>query len=260
MNSVVLIARLLLALVFVVAGVAKLADRQGSRQAMSDFGMPAALAAPFGLLLPLSELAVAAALVPASTAWWGAIGALTLLVLFVAGIGINLARGRKPECHCFGQLHSAPAGPSTLARNGVLAAVAAFVVWQGYNGGVGPGVLGWLGGLSTIWLEGLAVVLIVVGISAVQWWFLLHLLRQNGRLLGRVEALEARLDASGVAPSPNGTTHDQPQAGLPLGSKVPEFALSGVHGETLTLDSLRSLGKPVMLIFTEPNCGPCNAR
>src|SRR5215217_883929 len=119
MSTALLIARLLLVLAFVVASVAKLADRPGSRQAIVDFGVPSTLAAPLGLLLPLGELTVAATLLPASTAWWGALGALALLSVFIVGISINLARGRKPDCHCFGQLHSAPAGWKTLARNGV---------------------------------------------------------------------------------------------------------------------------------------------
>ena len=47
------------------AGVAKRADREGSRRAIVDFGSPSALAAPLGLLLPLVEqLAVAVALIP----------------------------------------------------------------------------------------------------------------------------------------------------------------------------------------------------
>ena len=50
---------------------AKLADREGSRKAIVDFGAPSAIAAPLGLLLPLAELVVAATLLPASTAWWG---------------------------------------------------------------------------------------------------------------------------------------------------------------------------------------------
>jgi uncharacterized membrane protein YphA (DoxX/SURF4 family) len=109
-----LIARLLLALVFSIAGVAKLADQAGSRQAIVDFGVPAPLATPLGIVLPLTELAVAAALIPVATAWGAAIGALALLLLFIGGIVINLARGHKPDCHCFGQLHSAPAGWKTL--------------------------------------------------------------------------------------------------------------------------------------------------
>jgi hypothetical protein len=51
---------LLLALVFAVAGLAKLLDREGSRRTIVDFGVPSALAAPLGLVLPLAELAVAA--------------------------------------------------------------------------------------------------------------------------------------------------------------------------------------------------------
>jgi uncharacterized membrane protein YphA (DoxX/SURF4 family) len=120
MDAALLIARLVLAAVFTLAGVAKLSDLKGSRRAIIDFGVPSAIAAPLGLVLPLAELTVAATLLPASTAWWGALGALALLSVFVVGITYNLARGRKPECHCFGQLHSAPAGWKTLARNGVL--------------------------------------------------------------------------------------------------------------------------------------------
>ena len=117
MNTALLIARLLLALVFILAGVAKLADRKGSKQAVIDFGVPTALAAPLGVLLPLAELAVATSLLgPTSTAWWGALGALALLSLFTVGISINLAHGRKPECHCFGQLHSAPTAPPRPPR------------------------------------------------------------------------------------------------------------------------------------------------
>jgi peroxiredoxin len=259
MNAALLIARLLLALVFTVAGAAKLADRQGSRQAIVDFGVPSAIAAPLGLVLPLAELAVAATLLPSSTAWWGALGALALLSLFLVGITYNLARGRKPECHCFGQLHSAPAGWKTLARNGVLAAVAGFVIWEGYEGGAGPSALSWLGALSAAQLLSLLGGILVLALLVGQWVFLVHLLRQNGRLLVRLEALEASVAAGGsVAPSQNGAPVNQAE-GLPVGSAAPDFSLSGLHGETLTLEALRSSGKPVMALFTDPDCGPCNA-
>ena len=91
---------------------------------MRDFGVPARLATPLGTLLPLAELVVAVALLLPISAWWGGLGALLLLLLFVVGISYNLAQGRQPDCHCFGQLHSAPAGWPTLIRNLVLAAVA----------------------------------------------------------------------------------------------------------------------------------------
>jgi methylamine dehydrogenase accessory protein MauD len=245
MEVALLVARVLLVSVFSVAGITKLADRAGSKRALIDFGVPAALAAPLVVLLPLAELAVAAALIPTSTAWWGAVGALVLVLLFVVGISVNLARGRKPECHCFGQLHSEPAGWKTLVRNGVLAAVAGFVVWWGY-GGAGPSALGWLAGLSTAQLLGLGVGVAVLGLVAAQWWFLLGLLRQNGRLAMRVEALEGRFPKE----SP---------AGLPLGEAAPDFELPNLHGQKLTLEALRAAGKPVILLFTDPNCGPCTA-
>ncbi len=87
MDLLTLLARLLLASVFAVAGVAKLGDRVGSRRVAADFGLPAALSTPLGILLPLAELAVAVALIPTASALWGALGALALLLLFVAGIG-----------------------------------------------------------------------------------------------------------------------------------------------------------------------------
>jgi peroxiredoxin len=260
MDAALLIARLVLAGVFTLAGVAKLSDLKGSRQAIIDFGVSSAIAAPLGLLLPLAELSVAASLLAASTAWWGAVGALVLLSVFVVGISVNLARGRKPECHCFGQVHSAPAGWKTLARNGALAAVAGFVLWGSYEGGAGPSALAWLGALSTAQLVGLLGGVLVLALLAGQWWFLVHLLRQNGRLLVRLEALEATLATDGsVAPSQNGTPLNQEAEGLPVGSEAPEFSLSGLYGETLTLDALRSSRKPLMMLFTDPGCGPCNA-
>lgn len=242
---------MLLALAFAVAGAAKLADRPGSRRAIADFGVPAALATPLGTLLPLAELAVAAALLPSATAWWGALGAFALLLLFAAGISSNLVRGRRPDCHCFGQIHSAPAGYSTLARNGLFAVVAGFVLWQGSEG-AGPSALGWLWGLSAGQLAVLLGVLAVLGLVAAQWLFLLNLFRQNGRLLLRLEALEGGLGVD--VPSGNGS-----HAGLPPGAAAPAFGLPSLGGEEITLDALRAPGKPVLLIFTDPGCEPCKA-
>src|SRR2546421_493895 len=238
-------ARVLLAVVFVVAGLAKLADRARARQALRDFGVPAALATPLGLLLPLAELAVVLALLPTRSAWWGALGALVLLLLFIAGIGANLARGRTPDCHCFGQLHSAPVGWPTLTRNAVLAAVAAFVVWQGPTR-AGPSAVGWLGTLTAAQWAGLVVGLVVLGLLAAQGWLVLQLVQQNGRLLVRLEAVEKHL---GIDPT----------QGLPVGTPAPSFRLASLEGERVTLDALRALGKPVLLVFVDPGCGPCTA-
>jgi len=262
MSTALLFARLLLAAVFVLAGAAKLADLAGSRKAMRDFGLPGLLAAPFGLLLPLAEIGVAVALVPTPTAWAGAIAALVLLLLFMAGIAVNLARGRKPDCHCFGQIHSEPAGWSTLARNTVLAAVAAFVVWQGRSD-AGRSALGWLSDLTTAERAAVAIGVAGLVLAAVTLWLLLQLVAQNGRLLSRLDGLESRIAqnaATGFVDGADGAIAAAGVAaplGLPAGSPAPVFSLSGLYGETLTLDALRAQAKPVLLAFADPGCGPC---
>jgi peroxiredoxin/uncharacterized membrane protein YphA (DoxX/SURF4 family) len=257
MDILLLVGRVLLAVVFAVAGLAKLADRAGSRQAMRDFGVPEVLASSFGVLLPLIELAVAATLLPTTTAWWGALGAFVLLLVFVAGITYNLARGRRPDCHCFGQLHSEPAGPATLVRNGLLAAVAGFVVWQG-NADPGPSAVSWLGALGMAQWVAIIAGLLLLGLLGGMAWMLLQLMTQHGRLVLRIEALEQRLAEAGIAPTA-AAVPAPPQPGLPVGTLAPAFSLTGLHGETLTLDFLRASGRPVMLIFSDPGCGPCNA-
>ena len=128
METVELIARLGLAIVFAVAGLAKLADRPGSEQALSAFGMPRLLARPGSVLLPLAELAVAVLLIPAGTATLGALGALVLLLGFSAGIMRSMARGQSPDCHCLGELHSKPVGWPMLARNATLVAASGLVL------------------------------------------------------------------------------------------------------------------------------------
>lgn len=246
MSVVLLIVRLLLAATFAVAGAAKLADPAGSRQSMIDFGAPPFLARPLAVLLPLAELGCAVALIPVISAWWGACGVLALLLLFIAGIGVSLARGRRPNCHCFGQLHSSPVGWRTLARNGVLSGMAAFVVWQGPENS-GASAVSWVGGLS----RSEAVVAAIAVLAVFELWMLFHMLRQNGRLSLRLEAVEARLGVSDEAPAP--------PPGLPVDSPAPGFSLVGLDGGTVTLDMLRDGGKPLLLVFTEPGCRACDA-
>jgi peroxiredoxin len=246
-------ARLLLAGVFVAAAGGKLADRPGSRQALLDFGVPSRLAPVAGALLPVAELVVALALIPRPTAWWGALGALVLLLLFSVGIGYNLARGRTPDCHCFGQLHSEPIGWPTLVRNGLLAVPALFVLWFGRSD-PGQSAVAWLGALTNAERVGLGLAILAFALLAGEGWLLFHTLQQNGRLLLRIEALEApTAGATAALPAP------LPGVGLSVGTMAPSFSLSGLYGETLTLDALRASGKPVVLAFMDPGCGPCTA-
>jgi len=44
--------------------------------------------------------------------------------------------------------------------------------------------------------------------------------------------------------------------GLPPGTPAPAFTLPDVHGNTVSLDTYR--GRRVLLVFTDPHCGPCD--
>jgi peroxiredoxin len=79
-------------------------------------------------------------------------------------------------------------------------------------------------------------------------WLCWQLLRQNGRLLLRLEELEKRLDSIELGEPA------QP-AGLPIGSPAPEFDLPDLTGCTRTRTEFR--GKSVLLIFFNPECGFC---
>lgn len=254
-----LIARASLALVLGAAGAAKLADRDGSRQAMLGFGVPAALAPGLALLLPLAEIALGLALLPAASARGAAAGAFVLFLLFIAGIIWNLARGRRPDCHCFGQLSSRPIGPGTAVRNGLLLAVAALVAARPAPGWSSAGAP-WLRPLPGGDLLGLAGDLLLLLLVAGEGWLLLHVLRQNGRLLLRVDALEARLggDTVRAAALPDSQPAAPPR-GLPVGTPAPEFDVRSLEGFAVTLSALRAPGLPLLLVSADPGCGPCTA-
>ncbi len=238
-----LAARLLLAAVFAVAAVAKLADREGSRRAAVDFGVPAGLGGLVALVIPLAELAVAVALLPSRTAVWGGLGALALLLLFSAAIVSSLARGRAPDCHCFGQLHSEPAGRRTLLRNGALAAMALLVVAAGWND-PGLSAVAWIARLDTA--GALAAAALAAAVAAG-----LYAVGGHRRLASRMRELEERLASE--------HRHAEPVLGLPVGSTAPEFSLPDMEGDELALVQLRMFGRPVLLVFTDPGCGPCES-
>ena len=108
MALVIALVRLILSLIFLVAGITKLTDQKGTREAVMNFGAPKAAAPSVAVVLPLLELAIAVGLLFSATAWLSALAALLVLGIFVVAIGINLAQGKTHECHCFGQIYSRP--------------------------------------------------------------------------------------------------------------------------------------------------------
>jgi len=263
MDALLLAARLILAAVFVVSGISKLFDLSGSQAAMRSFGVPEGMTRAGGIALPIAELVIAVLLIPAATAQWGALFALILLLVFVAGIGYSLSRGKKFDCHCFGQLTTSEIGTPTLIRNAVLAVLAAFVAYSGFaNGDPGPAISDVVQGLDTFeWLMLLIGIVVLAALAGVAW-LLVHLLGQNGRLLVRLDRIEAALEDADIElpdDEDDEEEEEEEEEGLAFGAPAPAFSLSGLYGETMTLDALRAAEKPVLLIFTDPTCGPCNA-
>ena len=236
MNAALLAARLVLAAVFCAAGAAKLSGRAGTRATATAFGVPAALAGAVALALPAAELLVAAALIPASSAALAGWAALALLAVFAAAVAVSLARGRRPDCPCFGQLTAAPIGWRTLARNAVLAAVAAFVAIGGWP--AGGTSLGALAATPAATVAAIAALALAVAADTA---LVVLLLRRHGTA--------AAVTAGAAAPP----------AGLPVGTAAPEFEVAGADGRPVTLAGLLAAGRPLLLVFSDPQCGPCQS-
>jgi thiol-disulfide isomerase/thioredoxin/uncharacterized membrane protein YphA (DoxX/SURF4 family) len=228
-----LTARCLLAVVFLLAAVGKFLDLAGSRQALEGFGVPARLARPGGIALPVAELLVALALVIRTSAVWGAVGALALLLAFIGGVARAMSQGRSPDCHCFGQIHSEPAGASTLIRNVVLMAPSALIIIAG----TGPSLDGGLGSLdgTQAALVATAVLAAALAVAVAQLW---------GDKLQLARELE-RVIAAKAPP------------GLPRGTEAPEFTLTPVRGEVSSLSELTEPARATVLVFVSTSCGPC---
>src|SRR5262249_31348238 len=79
-------------------------------------------------------------------------------------------------------------------------------------------------------------------------WLGWQLLRQNGRMLLRLEHLEKRLDELEFGKG-------EKPAGLPIGTEAPAFELPDLAGERKSLAQYR--GRPLLLIFFSPTCGFC---
>jgi peroxiredoxin len=105
----------------------------------------------------------------------------------------------------------------------------------------------------SIMLFGILLSWLFVGFGC---WLCYQILRQNGRLLLRLEALEQHLgplsEAAARTSRPAGAP---PPEGLPLGSAAPPFELSDLEGARWALSAFR--GRRLLLIFFNPRCGYC---
>lgn len=236
MDLVAFAGRVLLVLVFGIAAVGKLVDHQAARRALTDFRVPVGLVGPVSWLLPLTEFSIAVTLLIQPAARYAALGAALLLVLFMCGIAAAILRGEAPDCNCFGQIGSKPAGKRTLARNALFGAVAVFVA--SYGPGIDPGT--WFAPDTNAKVA--VLVLALVGITTAA--ALAGLINERRSLRSDLTAAEAAL---ALFPP-----------GLPVGTDAPAFSRPRPDGTEVALADLVRLGRPVALVFVSPTCRPCH--
>jgi peroxiredoxin len=249
MDIFLLILRLLLAGVFGAAGIAKLFDRAGTEKAFKDFGAPDAVVGPSASVLPVVELAVALALLFVGSAWYGSVGAATLLIIFLGGMFYQLAKGNAPDCHCFGQLHSEPVGATSVIRNIVLLGIAGFLLGQGNAQGL---ALVNSGGEIMQLLVGLTL----ISLAALGLLTLNRISEQQQQISKRIELLEL-VSHDGRSVEREDVSH--PGGGLPIGTQFPDFNLKGINGQVVTLTDIKAADLPAIYFFVSPTCDPCGA-
>lgn len=233
MSSLLLLA---ISSVFVFAAVAKLLNPAGTWSTLGAFGVPESLRSKLALALPSGEIVLASALLSPPLGRAAAACAAGVLAFFAAVLAYNVVRGRAPSCSCFGQAAARPIGWHTVARNCVLATGAGLAAW-------GPSA----GAMERVQVP--VPIGSIAAVAAVALAACYATARQEQiRLLGRLQAIESRRPSAS----------DPAAEGLPVGSPAPGFELPGVDGQVRNLGHLVSGARPVVLLFTDLKCKPCN--
>jgi uncharacterized membrane protein YphA (DoxX/SURF4 family)/thiol-disulfide isomerase/thioredoxin len=228
--------------VFLLAGITKLLDVDKSRDGIESFGLPRWAAKILGVVLPLVELAAAIALL-AGIAFVGEAIMLGLLVAFIAAIAINIGLGRKPVCSCFGAMSSKPVGWGTLARNFGLVAVAVISLLAPRERFTSD-FSAHLKRLNNFQQFSIAISCAILGAIL---YLVLKLFRKNSHLIARLRAIKTGRERSAQEESVQ----------WPI-SVAYRFDLPNAAGGRSNLDEFIEIGKPILLLFLDSNCGGCN--
>lgn len=115
------VAGVLVGAAMCVAGGTKIAAARTWPEQARAMGAPAFVIP----LLPWIEVLLGAVLVARLSPVVSGAAAIVMLTAFTALILVNLARGRRPACACFGAWRPTPLGWKHVVRNLVLVAMAA---------------------------------------------------------------------------------------------------------------------------------------
>ncbi len=214
-----------------------------TRRSLVEFGVPRRFTGFLGIVLPISELTVAAGLVLSYTVHIAVSAALVLLCVFTIAIGVKLWNGDRPECACFGVIRPAPIGLRTLGRN-LLLGIAGLLVLVGdlfqRFAFRGQSEMESRGGLIVLAI-GFGLGLAVMG-SAI--------FRPAHRASTRSAFAAKRGAQSRARASP--TSDSVASRGLPVGAASPQFEFPLLDGGVLTLEGLVRRGRSVLVVFASP--------
>lgn len=231
-----LLPPLLLAVLLIVSGAAKLRHPEETRSAFSQLRLPGALTnSPAPRVLPWAELVLAAALllVPAPFAVVVAVALVVLFLAYLAVIVRALGFGYPVTCSCFGRLGLGEVTRRTALRNVLLVIVALLAVWSATADD--SVIVRLLAASATTWVW-LALAVLLVGVVVVTF----------GGTKGE------SLASAGGAPAVEGDTELADYERQPL----PYSVLENDEGKKVTLHELAAHGA-VLLLFLSPGCGSC---
>ena len=126
MDTVGLVAGILLGLVLIAAGVLKLIEGPAWLKQAADMDV----SRPLAMIVPYVEIVLGVLVAVQLFAPWPAVAALLLLVTFTVVIVRRILDGSRPPCACFGSRSKRPLGAYHVIRNLVFLALAVVaVVW-----------------------------------------------------------------------------------------------------------------------------------
>jgi uncharacterized membrane protein YphA (DoxX/SURF4 family) len=153
--SLLVAARLSLALVLIPSAVAKMFDSRRFTVGITDYRIVSdGVAGALGVVVPVAELGIGVGLLTGIVPAVLGLAAAALFAVFTIAVAVNLRRGRAIACNCFGVAATSTIGAGTIARNCFLLALSAGVAVLGamvvpLDRWVGPWPVGDLAGSLT---------------------------------------------------------------------------------------------------------------
>lgn len=127
------VARLVLGIVFLLSGASKFNSRIAMIDEVMQYELLSQRQARFvAALLPYAELCLGVLFVSGFLLPVASVASILLLGSFTIGVAVNLHRGRKFNCHCFGQT-SGPIGWATILRNILLLTCGVFLAFKSWG-------------------------------------------------------------------------------------------------------------------------------